>query len=283
MAAMPLSPQSTVQHYENFPVASILLPGHLRRPVSIIYAFARAADDFADEGDLPDAERLALLDGFRKQLDLIAAQGQPETPLFRNVAEIVAQYRLPLQPFYDLLDAFSQDVTKKRYANFAELMDYCRRSANPVGELLLHLYGAATPKNLAYSNAICSSLQLINFLQDIAIDLREKNRIYLPQDEMAQYGVRESALASGIKFGRWNDFMLFQIERARKLLHSGTPLCKILPGRIALELRTIVLGGETILRKLHKNQDIFTERPALEWRDWVFMVWRAIFWKQGKK
>ncbi len=283
MAAMPLSPQSTVQHYENFPVASILLPGHLRRPVSIIYAFARAADDFADEGDLPDAERLALLDGFRKQLDLIAAQGQPETALFRNVAEIVAQYRLPLQPFYDLLDAFSQDVTKKRYTNFAELMDYCRRSANPVGELLLHLYEAATPKNLAYSNAICSSLQLINFLQDIAIDLREKNRIYLPQDEMSQYGIRESALASGMKFGRWNDFMLFQIERARKLLHSGTPLCKILPGRIALELRTIVLGGETILRKLHKNQDIFTERPTLEWRDWVFMVWRAVFWKQGKK
>ncbi len=283
MAAMPLSPQSTVQHYENFPVASILLPGRLRRPVSVIYAFARAADDFADEGDLPDEERLALLYGFRKQLDILAAHGQPETPLFHNVAEIVAQYQLPLQPFYDLLDAFSQDVTKKRYADFAELMDYCRRSANPVGELLLHLYGAATPKNLAYSNAICSSLQLINFLQDIAIDYREKNRIYLPLDEMEKYGIRENFLAKGMIFGRWNEFMLFQIERARKLLHSGTPLCKILPGRIALELRTIVLGGETILRKLHKNQDVFNERPELEWRDWVFMVWRAVFWKTGKK
>ncbi len=279
MPAMQLSPQSTVQHYENFPVASILLPGRLRRPVGVIYAFARAADDFADEGDLSDAERLALLDGFRKQLDIIAAQGTPETPLFRDVAEIVARHSLPLPPFYALLDAFSQDVTKKRYADFGELMDYCRRSANPVGELLLHLYQAATPKNLAWSNAVCSSLQLINFLQDIAIDLKEKNRIYLPQDEMARYGIRESALANGMIFGRWNEFMLFQIERARKLLHAGTPLGKALPGRIALELRMIILGGETILRKLHKNTDVFNERPVLQAGDWVYMAWHALRWK----
>jgi squalene synthase HpnC len=282
MAAMPLSPQHTVKHYENFPVASILLPGRLRRPVGVIYAFARAADDFADEGDISDEARLALLDGFRKQLDRLDAHEQPETPLFHDVAEIVAQYQLPLRPFYDLLDAFSQDVTKKRYADFAEVMDYCRRSANPVGELLLHLYGAATPKNLAYSNAVCSSLQLINFLQDIAIDLKEKNRIYLPQDEMARYGIRESALASGMLFGRWNEFMLFQIERARKLLHSGTPLGRILPGRIGLELRMIILGGETILRKLHKNTDVFHERPVIMAGDWVRMLYRALFWKGGK-
>lgn len=279
---MPLSPQHTVKHYENFPVASVLLPGRLRRPVGVIYAFARAADDFADEGDLPDAERLALLDGFRKQLDRIAAHEELETPLFRDVAEIVAQYGLPLRPFYDLLDAFSQDVTKKRYADFAEVMDYCRRSANPVGELLLHLYGAATPKNLAYSNAVCSSLQLINFLQDIAVDLKERNRIYLPQDEMARYGIRESALANGMLFGRWNEFMLFQIERARKLLHSGTPLGRILPGRIGLELRMIMLGGETILRKLHKNSDMFRERPVIQAGDWLYMLYRALFWKTGK-
>ncbi|MFA7241013.1 MAG: squalene synthase HpnC [Sulfuricellaceae bacterium] len=276
---MPLSPQQTVQHYENFPVASVLLPGRLRRPVGIIYAFARAADDFADEGDLDDAARLALLDGFRKELDRLAAGQSPTTPLFHQIADIVAAYRLPLQPFYDLLDAFSQDVVKKRYADFGELMDYCRRSANPVGTLLLHLYGAATPKNLAYSNAVCSSLQLINFLQDIAIDYREKNRIYLPLDEMARYGIGESHLAQGMAGGRWNPFMLFQIERARKLLHSGAPLGKILPGRIALELRMIILGGETILRKLHKNSDVFNERPVLKWQDWPAMLWRAMRWK----
>lgn len=276
---MPLSPQQTVQHYENFPVASLLLPGRLRRPVGIIYAFARAADDFADEGDHDDATRLALLDGFRKELDSLAAGNAPATPLFQQIAEIVAYYQLPLQPFYDLLDAFSQDVVKKRYANFAELMDYCRRSANPVGALLLHLYGAATPKNLAYSNAVCSSLQLINFLQDIAIDYQGKNRIYLPLDEMAQYGVSENQLARGMTIGMWNPFMQFQVERARKLLHSGTPLGKILPGRIALELRMIILGGETILRKLHKNSDIFAERPVLKAGDWVYMFYRALRWK----
>jgi squalene synthase HpnC len=256
-----------------------LLPGRLRRPVGIIYAFARAADDFADEGDLDDATRLAQLDGFRKELDNLAAGNASANPLFQQIAEIVAYYQLPLQPFYDLLDAFSQDVVKKRYADFGELMDYCRRSANPVGELLLHLYDAATPKNLAYSNAICSSLQLINFLQDIAIDFKEKNRIYLPLDEMARYGISEIHLERGMAVGMWNPFMLFQIERARKLLHSGTPLGKILPGRIALELRMIILGGETILRKLHKNSDIFNERPVLKWQDWLAMLWRALRWK----
>lgn len=276
---MSLSPQQTVQHYENFPVASVLLPGRLRRPVGIIYAFARAADDFADEGDITDATRLALLDGFRKELDNLVAGKPSAVPLFLQVADIVAAFELPLQPFYDLLDAFSQDVVKKRYADFGELMDYCRRSANPVGALLLHLYGAATPKNLAYSNAVCSSLQLINFLQDIAIDHREKNRIYLPLDEMAQYGISENQLAQGKTCGMWNPFMQFQIERARKLLHSGTPLGKILPGRIALELRMIILGGETILQKLHKNSDVFNERPVLKWQDWPVMLWRSIRWK----
>ncbi len=278
---MALSPQQTVQHYENFPVGSILLPGRLRRPVGIIYTFARTADDFADEGDLDDATRLALLDGYRKELDTIGAGNPPTTPLFHDVADIVARHKLPLQPFYDLLDAFAQDVTNKRYANFAELMDYCRRSANPVGELLLHLYEAATPKNLAYSNAVCTSLQLINFLQDIAIDYREKNRIYLPQDEMAKYGISENHIARGQTLGMWRPFMLFQIERARKLLHAGTPLGKILPGRIALELRMIILGGETILRKLHKDSDVFNERPVLNWQDWVVMAYRAARWKHA--
>lgn len=276
---MPLSPQQTVQHYENFPVASILLPRHLRRPVGIIYAFARAADDFADEGEHDDATRLALLDGFRKQLDDLAAGKTPTTPLFEQIAEIVAYCQLPLQPFYDLLDAFSQDVVKKRYADFGELMDYCRRSANPVGALLLHLYGAATPKNLAYSNAVCSSLQLINFLQDVAIDYSEKNRIYLPQDEMVRYGINEKYLERSLVVGMWNPFMQFQIERVRKLLHSGTPLGKILPGRIALELRMIILGGETILRKLHKNSDVFNDRPVLQTGDWFYMAYHALRWK----
>lgn len=264
------------KHYENFPVASVLLPRDLRRPVSLIYAFARQADDFADEGDLDAATRLALLDGFRQELDRIKAGAGPETPLFRELAPMIAERGLPLQPFYDLLDAFSQDVTKTRYADIAEVMDYCRRSANPVGLLLLHLYGAATPGNVAYSNAICSSLQLINFLQDITIDYR-KNRIYLPQDELKKYRIDEAQIARGDNSGQWTPFMRFQIERARQLLAAGAPLGKILKGRIGLEMRMIIMGGETILRKLHKGHgDIFRHRPVLRPADWLYMTYRAV-------
>lgn len=266
----------TDQHYENFPVASILLPRHLRRPVSIIYTFARQADDFADEGDLDSATRLALLDGFRVELHRITAGSAPETELFTQLAEIVAQYQLPVQLFHDLLDAFSQDVRKKRYAHFGELMDYCRRSANPVGRLLLHLYGATDRRNLAYSDAICSSLQLINFLQDVEIDYR-KDRIYLPQDEMEKYRISEEQIARGDSSGAWSTFMLFQIERTRKLLQSGAPLGKILPGRIGLEMRMIIMGGESILRKLHKSRgDVFNQRPVLKTRDWAYMFYRSV-------
>src|SRR5579859_3819438 len=174
-------------HYENFPVASVLLPSRLRRPVQLIYAFAREADDFADEGDIPASVRLANLSGFGRQLDMIASGATPTSPLFVDLASIIREFQLPVGLFRDLLSAFSQDVVKTRYANFGEVMDYCRRSANPVGRLLLHLYRATDARNLACSDNICSSLQLINFWQDVEIDYH-KNRIYLPADEMAEYG-----------------------------------------------------------------------------------------------
>jgi len=266
----------TIDHYENFPVASVLLPRRLRHPVSIIYTFARQADDFADEGDLSDDTRLALLEGFRQELRRIEAATSPTTPLFEDLSRIITKYGLPLQPFYDLLDAFSQDITKKRYENFGQVMNYCRRSANPVGQLLLHLYGQATPRNLAYSDAICSSLQLINFLQDIAIDF-QKDRIYLPQDEMAKFKINEDQIAQGDSNGQWESFMLFQIARARKLLQAGAPLGKILRGRIGLEMRMIIMGGETILRKLHQSRgNVFQNRPVLKPADWLYMIYRSI-------
>ena len=266
----------TTQHYENFPVASFLFPRKLRKPVNLIYAFARQADDFADEGELDPSQRLELLNGFRVELDKISSGKIPDTPLFREMAAMTTQFRLPLEPFYELLDAFSQDVVKKRYANFAEVMQYCRRSANPVGRLLLHLYGTADRRNLAYSDAICSSLQLINFLQDVAIDFK-KDRIYLPQDEMAKYKITESQIARGDNSGMWEMFMLSQIERARKLLQAGAPLGKILPGRIGLEMRMIIMGGESILRKLHKSSgNVFHQRPVLNAGDWAYMLYRSI-------
>lgn len=265
-----------INHYENFPVASILLPKPLRRPIHVIYQFAREADDIADEGNIPDQERLTQLDQFRFELHLIE-QGKPtQNPLFQQLGEIIKEYHLPLQLFFDLLDAFSQDVVKKRYANFVELMDYCRRSANPIGRLLLHLYQANTTVNLAQSDLICSTLQLINFWQDIAIDW-QKDRVYLPQDELIQYQVTEQQIAHAKVNDNWQTLLEFQINRSRKMLESGAPLGHTLPGRIGLELRMIVQGGLCILDKLEKVRgDVFNHRPVLNSVDWIFMFFKSL-------
>ena len=264
-----------IDHYENFPVASILLPRRLRRAVEIIYHFARQADDFADEGNFSGEERLVKLNSFRTEIKRIAAQETPLTPLFRDVAEIVAQHQLPLQLFHDLLDAFSQDVIKKRYANFEEVRDYCRCSANPVGRLLLHLYQEASPSNLAYSDAICTSLQLVNFWQDIKKDYAI-GRIYLPQVEMARFGVTEAHIANEQADKAWQHLMQFQVQRARDLMRGGAPLGSILTGRIGLEMRLIIAGGNRILTKMEGAKfDMFRHRPALRPWDWVIMLGRS--------
>jgi squalene synthase HpnC len=264
------------QHYENFPVASFLLPKYLRQPIALIYAFARQADDFADEGDLNPEQRLELLNNFKAELDLIAQQQTPQTALFVALQAMITERKLALQPFYDLLDAFSQDVTKTRYANMGEVMAYCRRSANPIGRLMLALYGQNTEKNIGMADAICSALQIINFLQDVAID-GEKNRIYLPQDELNKYKITEAQILNGDNSGTWSMMMEFQIHRARKLLQSGAPLGLALPGRIGLEMRIIIAGGERILKKLHQARgDVFNHRPVLSKKDWLYMAYRAI-------
>ena len=264
-----------IRHYENFPVGSILLPANLRRPVALIYAFARSADDFADEGNRSPQERLALIDRYARQLDVIEAGRQPELPLFRELGIAIARYALPVSLFRDLLSAFSQDVTKRRYADFGEVMDYCRRSANPVGRLLLHLFDAATPQNIACGDAICSSLQLINFLQDVPIDYG-KSRIYLPQDELARFGVSEAQIGRGEADGNWRALMSFQIERARRMLLAGAPLGRALPGRTGLELRMIMAGANRILAKLQRTgANVFRSRPVLKPLDWIHMLYRA--------
>ena len=263
---------SSVEHYENFPVASILMPSRLRKPVAAIYHFARAADDIADEGELTSDERLLRLAEFRVELKRIETGDAPLTPLFRNLAAEIEKLSLPMRPLYDLLDAFSQDVVKKRYANFDELQDYCRRSANPVGNLLLHLYGEATPVNLGYSDAICTSLQLINFWQDVAKDWAI-SRVYLPQDDLAEYNISEAQIAAGQTDANWRALMKFEVNRARVMMLTGKPLGTILTGRIGLEMRMIIQGGLRILDKLEAaDYDMFNKRPVLQPYDWVIML-----------
>ena len=176
-----------VEHYENFPVASFLLSAKLRRPVEAIYRFARGADDIADEGTASNEERLQGLARYDAELDRIERGQHPDSPEFGELAAIITEWRLPLQLFRDLLDAFAQDVVQKRYADYTGLLDYCRRSANPVGRLLLHLFDRASDDNLRRSDCICSALQLINFWQDIAVDWT-KDRVYLPLEDLIRFG-----------------------------------------------------------------------------------------------
>lgn len=256
-------------HYENFPVASKLLPKNVRPAVAVIYAFARRADDIADEGDLPAAERLAQLATFRAGIDALANHEPVSEPLFLALADVTSRYELPLQLFRDLLTAFEQDVVKKRYANAEEVLDYCAHSANPVGRLMLHLFNQATPRNLARSDAICTALQLINFLQDMAQDYHEMGRIYLPENLMDHFGVSERHFHDRVTDLPMQRAFAAAVTQARTLMLQGAPLAWDIPGRFGWELRAIVSGGLCVLDQLAAlNDDVFS-RPRREWRDWV--------------
>jgi phytoene synthase len=260
-----------VGHYENFPVASLLLPAPLREPIEVIYRFARRADDFADEGDDPPQARLRKLDDYRRQL------AAPRDTALRDVAKIIREHELPVELFADLLDAFAQDVTKKRYANFAEVLDYCRRSANPVGRLLLHLFKRTNESDLRASDAICSALQLVNFWQDVDLDYRKDARIYLPQDEMARFCVTERHLKDRVSDSAWQSLMRFQVDRARSLMLAGSGLGATLPGRVGLEIRATIQGGLRILDKIERaGYDVFRRRPRLRAYDWPLLLARAL-------
>jgi squalene synthase HpnC len=264
-----------VNHYENFPVTSVLLPKRLVPAVEAIYAFARSADDLADEGIATPEVRLMSLNAYQASLKAIERGESPDDPLFARLAEVIKQFNLPMQPFYDLLSAFRQDVVTTRYANYPALLDYCSRSANPVGLLMLTLYGAADAQNVEASNAICSALQLINFLQDVQIDIN-KDRIYLPMDDLERFGVTSKQFYRANVNAPWRMMMSFEVDRARELMLSGAPLAKRLPGRIGWELRLVIQGGLRILEKLEwVGYDVFAQRPKLGPADWLAMGWRA--------
>lgn len=280
-----------VDHYENFPVASVLLPRRLRGAVRDIYRFARSADDIADEGTALPHERLEQLAGYRSALAqiengrLTLADADPRHAVFRPLMGTIQRHKLPVTPFYDLLSAFEQDVQKSRYTCDDELLDYCSRSANPVGRLMLHLYDRVDPASLAQSDAVCSGLQLTNFWQDVAIDWR-KDRVYLPQDKLRQHGVDEHYIATRSSANAykpegddraWQSLMREQVAQARLMLLQGLPLASRLPGRIGLELKLVIHGGLRILQRLDElHYDIFFQRPTLKKSDWILLVWRAL-------
>ena len=276
---------TTTEHYENFPVASLLLPHALRAPVAAIYRFARSADDIADEGTASPAERLDRLQDYEAALQATAS-GRPVSddlaPIFQPLREQHERIGLPLAPCHALLSAFMQDVGQTRYATYADLLDYCARSANPVGQLMLFLFEADTLQNRAMSDAICTALQLTNHWQDIAIDARKgaNGRIYLPQDELALWGYTDAEILSGdcVRKNpeRWSEFMAFQTARVHALFDAGRGLPVVLgcqSWRIGQELRLTVGGGRRILHKIDAVRgNVFDHRPTLRWYDWLRLI-----------
>ncbi|MEK9720298.1 MAG: squalene synthase HpnC [Quisquiliibacterium sp.] len=261
---------SGVDHYENFPVASVLMPARLRPAVLAIYRFARYADDVADEGDAACADRIDELNLLREQL--LAAEHRPAThPVISQLKPWVDQYSIPIEPFLELLSAFEQDVRVHRFADRAALLDYCRRSAQPIGRLILHLYGISDKNALLSSDSICSALQLINFVQDIAIDWR-RGRLYIPLDELGNAGLTTEQIALATDRGEalpaLRDLIRMQGEMAHALLESGSTLVSRVPLRLSIELRAVLAGATRILQQLsHSKWDPFKRRPKLRWRD----------------
>ncbi|NLJ61690.1 MAG: squalene synthase HpnC [Alcaligenaceae bacterium] len=281
----------SVDHYENFPVASWLLPKHLRQPITHIYWFSRSADDIADEGDHSDSWRLQQLAAYREALSQIEqgslhlSPSDPRYKIFIPLAAVIEQYQLPVYLFADLLTAFEQDITVKRYQNYEQIHQYCRHSADPVGRILLHLYQELRPDSLRMSDAICTGLQLTNFWQDVAIDW-EKDRVYLPLDALNAHQLDESYIqrrcqqqpTTSQQDLQWQQLMQEQVRYARTLLEQGKPLVQRLPGRIGLELKMIILGGLRILERLDQVQyDVFTARPKLGKADWLRLGGRLLF------
>ena len=287
-AGFALQPPQPVEHYENFPVASWLCPPRLRAPIAAIYHFARTADDLADEGDAPAAARLRDLARYRADL-LAVAQGQPPSPRWPQVfVPLAAQMRafgLPAQPLDDLLSAFVQDVTMTRdgaaYADMPALLNYCRRSANPVGRLLLHLYGVTQEQALRESDAICTALQLINFWQDLSVDI-PRGRYYLPLAECAAHGIaitapREQFAALRPDDGRAARLLESLTRHARATMLQGAPLVHRVPGRAGWELRAVVQAALSVLAQTRAlGPRALATRPVLRRRDAPRVLWRCL-------
>jgi len=278
-------------HYENFPVASWLVPASMRRHVAALYAFARAADDFADEGARAVAERHRLLDGWRGRLNASLTAPAPGPPprdgepsntveIFLALGDTIRRKRLPVALFEDLLSAFAQDVTVTRYAAWGDVLDYSRRSANPVGRLVLRIAGHDEPRLDAWSDAICSALQLTNFWQDLKVDF-DRGRIYLPAEEIRAHGAEEGDLAAGRITQAWRAAMAAAVARTRALFLTGRPLCGAVAGRLKHELRATWLGGMRVLSRIERvDFDVVARRPSLGAADAPWLAWKLVTWAE---
>jgi squalene synthase HpnC len=270
------------EHYENFPVASRLLPAAMRPHVAAVYAFARAADDFADEGTLAPAERYQLLDDWKRRLHAPAPapdRTDPADLVFAAVADTRERCGLDIRLFDDLLSAFRQDVETRRYAEWAGILDYCRRSANPVGRLVLGIAGYRGAAVEQASDAVCTALQLANFWQDLGVDFR-RGRLYIPAEIYGRRRAQEADLARGTWTPAWAESLAEVVRRTRVLFEQGRPVADLIGGRLRWELRVTWLGGMRILdRAAEPGRDPLTSRPALGAADLPGLLWDAVRWR----
>jgi squalene synthase HpnC len=267
------------RHYENFPVASSLVPAGMRPHIAAVYAFARAADDFADEPGRAPEERLRLLDQWREQLHRTARGDAVDDPVFRALGNTIRACSLPVQLFDDLLSAFRQDVTVHRYETWTEVLDYCRRSANPVGRLVLRIAGVDRTEADRCSDALCSALQLTNFWQDFGGDWRN-GRLYVPREETSKHSALESDLAAGRMTPQWKSALSGSVAVTRALFHEGRAVPSFVGGRLKYELRATWLGGIAVLDKVERpGYDVLDHRPKLEAMDIARIAASTLLWK----
>jgi len=269
------------RHYENFPVGSWIIPREKRRYVHAIYAFARQADDFADEEGYKKEERLHLLEDWENRLEG-CIRGKPEGPIFIALKETIDRFNLPVELLKDLITAFKMDLVNNRYLKRSDLLAYCRYSANPVGRIVLYLFGYTEPELHRLSDLICTALQLTNFWQDIAIDI-DKDRIYIPKEDMDRFGYREDDLRSHTLNDSFRDLLSSEIEFTRTLFREGLPLCRHVERKLSLELRAVWEGGMEILSKIEENgYDVFNRRPVITALDKVKILSRALTMRRYK-
>jgi squalene synthase HpnC len=262
-------------HYENFPVASRLLPRSVRPHVAAVYAFARIADDIADEPGPEQSERLELLEKWSDGLQR-SYRGEADHPVFVALAETVSRHRIPIELLLDLLSAFRQDVTVHRYETFGDLLDYCRRSANPVGRIVLRLFGHADADLDRDSDAICTALQLTNFWQDVRTDA-ERGRMYIPREDLRRFNCREDLILRGTMTEPFSKTLAFEVDRTRALFHRGTLLPESLRQPLRIELRLTWLGGMRILDKIEQSgYTVLEHRPTLGTMDLPGLLFRSL-------
>lgn len=266
----------TEGHYENFPVASFIIPKNYRKEIAVIYWFARSADDIADEGNIDPENRLAMLDEFESDFEK-ALNFSGENSNLKFLAQTIIKHNLDPKNFTDLISAFKQDVTKKSYSTFSEILDYCSRSANPVGRILLALFKITDEQAKIYSDKVCTALQLTNFYQDTNIDF-EKGRNYFPQDEISMFKITQNVFELKENNPNIKALVKHNVERTQLLFDEGKKLLNYLNGRFKIEIKWTIAGGEKILEKIRKNDyDVFSARPKLSKLDFVFLLVKNIF------